>query len=280
MKLFKILRSHQPSFSTADGSINLSAPKSWQDLTQDQLKYVFSLLALFESHDEIKTYMFVRFTGIHILKKDRFGWQCYVKEKWYGKRHYFTIQAWQVESLISQFSYIDSYENLGVRLEDIRGLRAVDVLLHGVTFIDYLNAEKYYQAYLTQQDDLYLEKLALILYRKTNISEEQLKENPEADRVKKIKLNAAELLGIFLWYSFVKTEFGKAFPHFFRKVGEDAIEDFSIIDAINTQIRALTDGDVTKEQQIYEIPCWRALTELDRKAKEAEEFNRKYNKHE
>jgi hypothetical protein len=44
---------------------------------------------------------------------------------------------------------------------------------------------------------------------------------------------------------------------------------------MNTQIRALTGGDITKEQQVLEMDCWRALTELNAKAADQEEIERK-----
>lgn len=43
---------------------------------------------------------------------------------------------------------------------------------------------------------------------------------------------------------------------------------------MNAQIRALTAGDITKEARVLEMDCWRALTELDAKAKEAEEMRK------
>jgi hypothetical protein len=43
---------------------------------------------------------------------------------------------------------------------------------------------------------------------------------------------------------------------------------------MNTQIRALTGGDITKEEQVLDMDCWRALTELDAKAKDYEEMER------
>ena len=42
--------------------------------------------------------------------------------------------------------------------------------------------------------------------------------------------------------------------------------------------RALTDGDITKQQAVFETDCWAALTELDEKAREAEEFKQKTKK--
>ena len=46
-------------------------------------------------------------------------------------------------------------------------------------------------------------------------------------------------------------------------------------DNMNTQIRALTGGDITKERDVLSMDCWRALTELDAKAKDYEELSRK-----
>lgn len=44
--------------------------------------------------------------------------------------------------------------------------------------------------------------------------------------------------------------------------------------AMNAQIRALTGGDITKEEAVLSMDTWRALTELEAKAKEAEDIKR------
>lgn len=268
MRILKTLRSHRPFFSTVDNSLNLTAPKGWKELTQTQLRYVLRLLALFQDRTVVKTYMIVRFTGIHVLKKNRFGWQCFVRTTWWGKRKYFYLQTWQIESLLGQMKYVDSYEDMGVRLEDIHGLHAIDVQFHDMMFIDYLNAEKYYQLYMQTQKDEYLEKLAIYLYRKKN-----------GEKPLKLKLDIAEMLGVYMWYSDMKLLFSRTFKHFFKKLDPDTDTDdaFDMRVAMDAQIRALTDGDLTKEDMILHTSVWRALTELDAKAREAEEL-RKINK--
>ena len=45
--------------------------------------------------------------------------------------------------------------------------------------------------------------------------------------------------------------------------------------AMNAQIRALTGGDITKEEAVLSMDTWRALTELDAKAKEVDAFKRR-----
>lgn len=225
------------------------------------------LLSTFDSLVTVKTYMFCRFTGIHIIAKDRFGWKCFFRSTWWGKRRMFTLMDWQVVSLLGQFSYIDTYEGMNVRLDHIHGLHAVDVLLHGVAFIDYLNAEKLFQSFLATRDERYICKLARLLYRRKN-----------GMAVKRIRLDSAQMLGTELWYSYIKSQFSIYFPHFFKKIDADNIEDYDILESMNSQIRALTQGDVTKEQIINNTDCWRALTELDAKAREAAEFEKKYGK--
>lgn len=55
-------------------------------------------------------------------------------------------------------------------------------------------------------------------------------------------------------------------PYFFRKVDADIEEmDIDLMGAMDTQIRALTEGDITKEETIKQLPCWRALTEPEPK---------------
>ena len=51
------------------------------------------------------------------------------------------------------------------------------------------------------------------------------------------------------------------------------MEDITM--GIRAQVRALTDGDITKQQAVFETDCWAALTELDEKAREAEEYKEK-----
>ena len=47
-----------------------------------------------------------------------------------------------------------------------------------------------------------------------------------------------------------------------------------LTEAMNTQIRALTKGDITKEQQVLQMDVHRALTELDAQAREYEELKK------
>lgn len=97
------------------------------------------------------------------------------------------------------------------------------------------------------------------------------------------RIKEYELVSVFLWWASVKLYFASQFPHFFqpfqRSVGADQPELPNLMGAMNAQIRALTGGDVTKEKEVLQMDCWRALTELDAKAHDIQILKSKQNGH-
>lgn len=265
----KTKNQHLPSYSIHDGQIelNMTAPKSWRELSQDELRYTLFLLTRFQEPFTIKTYLFCRLSGIEVIKHTRTGWKCSVLCRVDGKsrpkRRVIYLETEKVLSLLSQFDFIDGFDNFQP-LQKIGQLTAVSAI-RKITFQDYLFAEKYYQLYLMHKEDKFLQQLGYLLYR-----------NEFNKRDDSVKFNAEELLGTFLWFSDFKQVAAANFPHFFKKTkeGEEpTMEDITI--CIRAQVRALTDGDITKQQAVFETDCWAALTELDEKAREAEEYNEK-----
>lgn len=276
-------------------TVNLTAPTSWQELTQEQLRYVLRLLVEFGDGITTKVMMLVRFCGIEVIKRTRLGWKCKVMVD--DKPKIIYLQKWQIHSFIHQFDFIDTYEDMDCRLDAVCGLAAVDPLLHGLSFGDYLMAEKYYQMYMQNKNEELLDNLAVWLY----VDDNGLHAGQEKDMwVEKMRgkekvskfvhvsndtdmvLSPEERFGTFLWYSHVKSVFSKHFTHFLRKVdadGGESVNGIIIIEQYNVQLRALTDGDATKEDAVLALDCWRALTELDAKAREAEELEKIRKKH-
>lgn len=250
--------------STSSDKVSLTCPTKWGQLSQEQLRYTLDLIGCnLYSDVEIRTYMLFRFCNIEVLKKRPHGVSVRMKQE-DGRWRYFDMQTWQIQDMIAQLSFINSPEDMDIRLEDIAGLKPVNGLLRGVAFLDYLNLEGYYQAYLQTKSNDRIVKMAKILYR-----------NKKDKSPKTLELDTAELTGTLFWFCHVKKVLAENFPHFFkpaRTVGGK----YKLIDAFNAQLRALTDGDVTKEEFIKGYDCWRCLTELDAKAREADEFKAKY----
>lgn len=271
-----------PSFSThKDGTqeFNFKAPSSWAELSEEQLRYVLSVMSIHHDHIVIKCYLLARFCGLTVHKYTRTGWKCSVKcgesdengDTKTGKvrERVLYISAAEILSLLKNFDFIDKFTNFRPlqRASDVL-LTAVDSMLHDVSFYDYLNIEKNYQLFMLNQEDKYLSKMAHLMYRTADGS---------ADKT--AHFEPYELLGVFMWFSSVKEYFAANFTHFFKPAKEGGeLRRVDILPAMQAQIRALTDGDVTKQQAVYNTDCWAALTELDNKAREAEEFKERNRK--
>lgn len=265
-----------PSFSThKDGTqeFNFKAPSSWAELSEEQLRYVLTVMSIHHDHIVIKCYLLARFCGLTVHKYTRTGWKCSVKCDESGengdsktgkvRERVLYISAAEILSLLKNFDFIDKFTDFRPlqRASDVL-LTAVDSMLHDVSFYDYLNIEKNYQLFMLNQEDKFLQKMAHLMYRT---------EDGSADET--AHFEPYELLGVFMWFSSVKEYFAANFTHFFKPAREGGeLRRVDILPAMQVQIRALTDGDVTKQQAVYNTDCWAALTELDNKAREAEEF--------
>lgn len=265
-----------PSFSThKDGTqeFNFKAPSSWAELSEEQLRYVLSVMSIHHDHIVIKCNLLARFCGLTVHKYTRTGWKCSVKCDESGengdarigkvRERVLYISAAEILSLLKNFDFIDKFTDFRPlqRASDVL-LTAVDSMLHDVSFYDYLNIEKNYQLFMLNQEDKFLSKMAHIMYRTADGSADET-----------AHFEPYELLGVFMWFSCVKEYFAANFTHFFKPAREGGeLRRVDILPAMQAQIRALTDGDVTKQQAVYNTDCWAALTELDNKAREAEEF--------
>ena len=254
------LRTTPATFS--DDSIDFACPSKWSSLTQEQLRYLLFLVNHF-SVDTVKTYAVCRFCGIVPQSRDtKRGWLCQVKTDRGTIRTW--IQPDEFAVMTQQLDFVTKPQTFDVRLESIDGCSPVHQLLRGVAFRDYLTLENYYQAFLRTQDYRYLDKMTSILYLK------------DGEIKRDIKVSDEERTGTLYWYIYIKSEFNRYFPHFFIPAGGASESD--PMQVMNAQIRLLTGGDITKEEQVLGMDCWRALTELDAKAHIAQE-QKKHQKH-
>lgn len=256
-------RTIQPTF--LDNILSFSMPDSWDKLSQKQLRYVLFALRTFDDISA-RTYLFVRLLGIRVLKKTEAGWLCRVRLSLFRRQKFF-LQEWQVQYYLQKLDFINEPGYVPVRFERIGAYRAVDSQLHHVKFSEFIRLENYYQGFLACKDERLLLSMARLLYR-----------TKQGHHVDSLRLDEVQALSVMTWFSAVKNLFSVKFPSFFQRVGEDSGEDQApdMEAVMNAEIRALTGGDVTKERDVLEMDCWRALTELNEKAREAQEFNQKY----
>ena len=170
------------------------------------------------------------------------------------------------------------------RLDAVCGLHAADALLQqGVNFNEYLHAEKYYQIFVETQNMEYIDNLAQWLYHDSHGRAAGYGDavDDQGLTVEDVTLTPGERVGTLLWFVHVKRVMARAFPNFFKKtdVEDGQPEHVDFTELYNIQLRALTGGDVTKESTVLNLECWRALTELDAKAREATEFEKIRSQH-
>ena len=243
-------------------TFNITLPTSWAELTDKQLHMVYSLFARDLSSSEVKTLCLMKWNGLKVLSQlpdKRF----IIKR---GKEEV-VLSTRQIQQATSVLDYLDSFASMPVRIAQIGKYHALPADFEKVPFEQFLFVENLFQGYLNTQSDELLLQMAQVLYA--------------SDHVKPDK---AHLVGIFYWMASLKQYFAGLFSNFYKPA--EANNDGNLLgsgqsdlynqlrDSTNAMIRALTGGDITKEAAIIKMDTWRALTELDAKAREVEEIKK------
>lgn len=245
---------------------NLSLPSSWAQLSELELRNMYAAMAANPLDD-------VRLIGLRVLAGIRFNrlrdsdgevfFTMPVKHS-DGKvrRMVFYLKPEVLGSIMSELDWMREPGMEPARLPRIGRHAAVDARLRNLPFGDYLLVENLHQGFVQSRNPDALAKAARILYPGYRGS----------------KFGRVQVINMLNWLLQLKGLFSARFPNFFKPALDDGGES-SIEDIYNNQIRALTGGDITKEAQIKAIDCWRALTELDFKAREAEELRQEQAKY-
>lgn len=258
------------SFSDNPPTIDVSMPTRWADLSQDELRTVFQVIDKYtDKTDSVPYQVFRRLAHMRVERRDEDSFVCCFKAGTglRAKKYRCRVTPGALAEHLECLGFLSEPGDVPVRLDVIgagrRHYTAVNAQLHNVSFRDYVKIENLYQGFLWTHDFGDIAKMAALLYPGFR---------PDKDR-----MYPYEVHSIIHWMVQIKALFARMFRNFFRPAGGKA-EKPNMVEVLNNEIRALTQGDVTKETEILETDCWRALTELDFKAKEAEEFNRAKNK--
>lgn len=252
-------------------TINLTFPKSWSELTDRQLLFLFTLLADGYPATNIKVKCLLKWTGLHVVHAMDDGLS--VSGYWLLRHNHstittphareFVVSAQQIAEALSMIEWLDELPLQPVRVERYHRHRALAADFNGVPFEKFLYCDNLYQGYLQTQDETLLGLMGNVLY------DCKVKAFPSPFRI-----------ALFYWFASLKQYFARTFPHFLQPTANTDTNllgsNIQPMEAMNAQIRALTKGDATKEKEVLALDTWRALTELNAQAKEYEEFNKKY----
>ena len=250
----------RPSFLSK--KMSFKVPSSWSVLSQMQLRYIIKLYSIYDGKENamshIKTAALFRFMGVDIDSEQEDGILC----KQPATKKEFLLDPEFLPWMIREMDWLEHPELMTDRVETLHGFHAVDFKLRNVMFGKYLITENYFQGWLASSELANVGQMFRILYQV-----------PE-DR-KKVPLTTFDFTAVILWWSAVKTLFGQMFPHFLKPGEGGEGEQATQAEVFNAQVRLLTKGDVTKEDEILNhTTTLRALTELDAQAREAEELDR------
>lgn len=247
--------------------VDIKLPLSYDELSQRQLRDVFGLLAAGATVVELRTLCLLRWNGIEVI-----GHNMQRRDNTYLMRRgkeMFTISAESLAMGARSLGWLSEIPSRPVRIERIGRRRALPADFQGVSFEVYIVCDNLYQGYITTRDESLLQTLAEQLY-------------PGKGR---LRLSQAEKTGIFWWMASLKRFFSARFGEFLRPVADGADGALGAPDirtlmqsATDSQIRALTKGDPTKEADVLRLDCWRALTELNAQAREYRELQRLHKK--
>lgn len=242
--------------------IDLAVPQGWHELSDKQLRYAFELIAKGFTSDELKTLCLFRWSGLSVRHRHNADFVCRLRKQT------FRLTALQIAEAIPALDWLDTIPPQPVCISRIGRYRPFAADFSEVAFEKFIICDNLYQGYLaTQRDDL-LDQLASILYNH-NLSPHNL--------------SPAHRVSVFYWFASVKDLFARQYPNFFQTAtqpenllgGNRLPIGAQIQQAVNTMIRALTKGDITKEREILSLDTHRALTELNAQAKEYQELNEK-----
>lgn len=260
--------------SSLGKELNFTFPKSWAELTQKQLKAVLVFLSTYPA-----TTALVRitcyFANLVILRKVGNGQFCCRLATSSGV-HTIVVSSVEVAAMTEALEWVLQPGDTPVLLEELYGRKSIDVELHGVDFETYIALENLYQGYLMSNDEKAVCEMANLIYSRPGVRNDWPDDSEDAVQSQIDSLKPFELFSICQWFTQVKALFAKSFPNFFRPASGSS--ECSMVDIMNAEILALTGGDITKEDEVLRKDTWRALTYLDAKAKEAEDFRKSMNK--
>lgn len=176
-------------------AFSISLPKSWSELSDQQLRFFFRQVARDLLMNEVLALCVCKWAEFVVLSHaDKHS--CLVKD-WKSK-HQVVLADWQITFATRQLAFLENFAPKPVRISVIGGASAVTVDLQAVPFEDYLACENYYQGFLHTQSMECLAEMAHLLYPKL---------------LDKVCLEKAEQLSVFYWFASVKANFIRMFPH-------------------------------------------------------------------
>jgi len=249
-------------------TIDLTAPRNYSEMTEKQVRYVAHLQVKGNKEEWIWTKCLINFTGIRPIGGTS-------KVYYFAKKHlkgFFSMTIEETFDFAKKLDFVTK-RYIGIRpMKKIGRYRPCDELLRDISFQQYLDAENHYQAFLFTKSEYHLFDLMATLFTLPGLSYNNITSNKAIRRMK--RCSEAEKLMVIMWFVGIKEYFSNQFKYLFNRAKVDETDTTTAPDMlgiIRNQVRMLTEGDITKEEQVLAAPAWTALSEMNDKCREAKE---------
>ena len=239
----KTKRTIRVSFSDNPPTLNVKLPTAWTELSQQELADVYAIKAAFgHTSGRMPFELFRYFSGCRVRRRAGNRFVCtFAAMHADGKVRKVTVPV-TPEHLAELLACLDFIHNPGcvpVRLDSFGKARALNAELHGVAFGTYLQLENLYQGFLQSQNPEALRAMATLLYPGISLG---------------AVMPPGFAINVLQWMMQVKALFSRQWPNFFRPAsGSESAT--SMLEVMNSEIRALTRGDLTKEDVVMAADC-------------------------
>ena len=237
--------------------LDLTVPTAWEQLTPAQYESVLDALSQAPNETAGRLIAFCRLAGITI-KRAHDTDTVLVS----GGRSFRINTAEFCHAVSVGSEWMTQPPVAPIRPDKVLGGESLNAEFHYVKFGVFLQAENLWQRLCATDDKG--DKLSL-LDDLSDILFEGITTHSDYSRT-----------AAALWWSGLKNHLSRLFSNLYRPAAGEA--DGDLLGAMLAQVRALTGGDVTKEEAVLNVDTWTALAELDAKAKEASEYAEKYKK--
>lgn len=239
--------------------VDIEVPRKWEDLTQEQLSFFFSMMNMEGSMEGVITRCFLKWGGVKVVGRN--SKLDFLLRK--GKQ-FFALSPVDMWQLMKPLYWLQEIPKSPVIIRKYGRHKAVDPLFKGVPFSVYLSCVAIWTDTMRRgaQDLNPIKELIFHLY---------------GFHPKNVK---NEYFGcVVYWMTSIQEYFNRRFPDLFTpSVSSDGqgslgASQSNFQESMNAMIRALTKGDILKEKDILAFDTYRALVELDAQAKEARMIN-------
>lgn len=254
--------------------VELIIPRHYGEMDEKQTHFAMELHARNFQPQKIRTRCFIKFANIrpvgHIGNVHFF-----TRPKW---KSFFSMTSDEVAYFSRKMNWINTFF-VGIKPPKIEKKTLCDALLRDTIYLQYLEAENFFQEFVHTKSQFSIFKFLAVLSQKS--SEYDNSNIAKKAKYFEKKANETDITHTIFWYLGVKQYFSKKWDSLFVKIIPKQDDDKTPIDMLkitNGQIRLLTDGDISKRKEILMANTWDALDELNAKCNEVEELKKLYKK--